>query len=178
MVNRAPVLALWAAVVAEVLRFEHHEALTLGRAVAGLNAYCKGVSLGLFQPTPREVKEQRQKMRKEETVTVDLLHRAGPAKQTDEGLRALSGESPIHPESVQKYLARKFGDALEEASNTMVELAKSLPPSQLREKAYSLYEKFRPEIPPGKKGWGGLRQAGPSHTQDGFVLTHFSRKQE
>ena len=66
------------------------EALTLGRAVAGLNAYSKGVSLGLFQPTPKEIKEQRRKMRKEETVTVDLLHRAVPAKHTDEGLRALS----------------------------------------------------------------------------------------
>jgi len=42
MVNRAPVLTLWAAVVAEVLGFEHDEALTLGRAVAGLNAYSKG----------------------------------------------------------------------------------------------------------------------------------------
>jgi len=36
MVNRA-------AVVAEVLGFEHDEALTLGRAVAGLNAHSKGV---------------------------------------------------------------------------------------------------------------------------------------
>jgi hypothetical protein len=44
MVNRAPVLTLWAAVVAEVLGFEHDEALTLGRAVAGLNTYSKGVS--------------------------------------------------------------------------------------------------------------------------------------
>jgi len=51
-VNRAPVLTLWAAVVAEVLGFEHDEALTLGRAVTGLIAYSKGVSLGLFQPTP------------------------------------------------------------------------------------------------------------------------------
>ena len=93
--NRAPVLTLWAAVVAEVLGFEHDEALTLGRAVAGLNAYSKGVSLGIFQPTPKEVKEQRQKMRQEETMTVDLLNRAVPAKRTDEGLRALSGESPI-----------------------------------------------------------------------------------
>ena len=83
--------------MAEVLGFEHDEALTLGQAVAGLNAYSEGVSLGLFQPTPREVKEQRRKMEKEETVTVDLLHRAVPAKHTDEGLRALSGESPIHP---------------------------------------------------------------------------------
>jgi hypothetical protein len=123
MVNRAPVLMLWAAVVAAVLGFEHDEALTLGRAVAGLNAYLKGVSLGLFQPTPREVKEQRRRIRKEETVTIDLLHRAVPAKHTDEGLRALSGESPIRPESVEKYLEGKFGDALEDISAAMLALA-------------------------------------------------------
>ena len=46
-INRAPVLTLWAAVVAERLGFRRDEALTLGRAVAGLNAYSKEVSLGL-----------------------------------------------------------------------------------------------------------------------------------
>ena len=35
MVNRAPVLTLWAGVVAEVLGFEHDEALTLGRVDLG-----------------------------------------------------------------------------------------------------------------------------------------------
>ena len=64
------------------------------------------------------------------------------------------GESPIRPQSVQKYLESKFGDVLEEVSNAMMELANSLPPSDLAEKTYGLYEKFRPEIPPGKKGWG------------------------
>jgi hypothetical protein len=98
--------------VAEVLGFEPDEALTLGRALAVLNAYSKGGSLGLFQPTPKEVQEQRRKMRKEETVTVELLHRAVAAKHTIEGLRALSGESPIHPERVQKYLEGKFGDTV------------------------------------------------------------------
>ena len=48
MVNRSPVLKLWAAVVAEVLGFEHDEALTLGRA-AGLNPHLKGVPLGLLE---------------------------------------------------------------------------------------------------------------------------------
>ena len=48
MINRAPVLTLWAAVVAEMLGFNNNEALTLGRAVAGLNAYSKGVALSLF----------------------------------------------------------------------------------------------------------------------------------
>jgi hypothetical protein len=130
------------------------EALTLGRGVAGLDAYSKGVSLGLFRPTPKEFQEQRRKMRIEETVTIDLLHRAVAAKHTEEGLRALSGENPIHRESVQKCPEGRFGDALEDVSNALLELAKSLPPSQLAEKAYTLYEKFRPEIPPGKKGWG------------------------
>ncbi len=71
-------------------------------------------------------------MRKEETVTIDLLHRALPARYTDEGLRALSGESPIRPESMEKYLESKFGDALEDVSNAMLELANSMPPPQIR----------------------------------------------
>jgi hypothetical protein len=83
-----------------------------------------------------------------------LLGRAIQDRYTTEGLRALSGESPIRPESVQKYLESKFGGALGDVSEAMGELARSLPPSELAEKAYSLYEKFRPDIPPGKKGWG------------------------
>ena len=83
-VNRAPVLTLWAAVVAECLGFDREEALTLGRAVAGLNAYSKGVSLGLFTPTPKEIKEKRKKLRPKEAITVDLLQRAVPA-DTDSG---------------------------------------------------------------------------------------------
>ncbi len=55
---------------------------------------------------------------------------------------------------MQKYLEGKFGGALEDISRAMLDLAKSLPPSQLAPKVYSLYEKFRPEIPPGEKGWG------------------------
>lgn len=45
-INRAPVLTLWAAVVAERLGFERDEALTLGKAVAGLTAQSKGQRLG------------------------------------------------------------------------------------------------------------------------------------
>ena len=59
MVNRAPVLTLWTTVVAEVLGFDHDKALTLGRAVAGLDAYSKALALGLFQPTSKAIKEQR-----------------------------------------------------------------------------------------------------------------------
>jgi hypothetical protein len=60
-INRAPVLTLWAAVVAERLGFRRDESLTLGRAVAGVNAY-KGVSLGLFRPSPKSVKDSRKRL--------------------------------------------------------------------------------------------------------------------
>ena len=52
--NRAPVLMLWAAVVAEQLGFDRNEALTLGRVVAGLNAHTTGVALGFFTPAPED----------------------------------------------------------------------------------------------------------------------------
>ena len=57
IVNRAPVLTLWAAVIAEVLGFEHDEALTLGRAVAGLNAYLKGIPWASSRLPRRSKKE-------------------------------------------------------------------------------------------------------------------------
>ncbi len=153
-INRAPVLTLWAAVVAERLGFDHEEALTLGRAVAGLNAYSKGVSLGLFTPSPEEVREQRRKLRPKETITVDLLHRAVPAVHTKEGLRALSHEKPTDPASVERYLEAKFGEGYGAARAAMQALAKSRPPAKLAAEAFSLYEKFRPAVPPGVRGWG------------------------
>jgi hypothetical protein len=153
-INRAPVLTLWAAAVAERLGFDWEEALTLGRAVAGLNAYSKGVSIGLFKPSPRDVREQRRKLREAETLTVDLLHRAVPAVRTEEGLRALSKDKPMDPKSIQRYLEGKFGDALDDVCEAMKRLARSMEPAELAEEAYALYEKFRPEIPSGKRGWG------------------------
>jgi hypothetical protein len=88
-VNQAAVLKLWAAKVAEVLGFEHDEVLTLGRALAGLNAYSKGVSLGLSQPTPKEVKKQTREIGKEEILTSDPFHHALTAKHTAKRFRAL-----------------------------------------------------------------------------------------
>ena len=153
-VNRAPVLTLWAAVVAQRLGFKWDEALTLGRAVAGLNAYSKGVSIGIFKPTPKEVREQRKKLRSKEMIEIDVLHRAVPALHTKDGLRALSKGEPLEPATVERYLQSKFGDALKDVREAMVQLAKSVPPSELDRIGYHLYERFRPRVPSGKKGWG------------------------
>jgi hypothetical protein len=152
-VNRAPVLTLWAAVVAERLGFERGEALTLGRAVAGLNAYAKGKALGLFHPRPAAVKRERARL-PGETLEVALLQRAVPALRTPEGVRALSKGRPITPESVERYLAGKLGAALPAVRAAMLELARALPPEELAERGFALYEAFRPEVPAGRRGWG------------------------
>src|SRR5689334_20313025 len=60
-INRAPVLTLWAAVVARRLGFDEVEALTLGKAVAGLNAQSRGRRLGNFKPHEEKAKKAREK---------------------------------------------------------------------------------------------------------------------
>jgi len=65
-INRAPVLTLWAAVVAERLGFERSEALSLGKAVAGLTAQTKGRRLGIYTPSPEGARQAREEKRGEE----------------------------------------------------------------------------------------------------------------
>jgi hypothetical protein len=64
-INRAPALTLWAAVVAQRFGFDEDEALTLGMAVAGLNAQAKGRRLGIFKPHEDKAKQAREKERGE-----------------------------------------------------------------------------------------------------------------
>jgi len=154
VVNRAPVLTLWAAVVAQQLGFDRGEALTLGRVVAGLNAYAKGRSLGIFRPTPEDVQRERKRSAPGQILHVDLLHRAVPVVQTPDGLRALSKDKPIDPASVQRYLEGKFGTSLSDVEEAFEALARSLSPDALAQRAYELYEAFRPQVPPGVGGWG------------------------
>src|ERR1019366_2698049 len=153
LINRAPVLTLWAAVVAERLGFKHDEALSLGKALAGLNAQSKGQRLGIFKPTPKELKKVREHERGE-GFRVDLLGRALPAVNTEEGVRAVIESKSIEPEGVEGYLESKFGDALPKTRKAMTELANAFEPDELAERGFSLYEQFRPAIPEGVQGWG------------------------
>src|SRR5215831_17428946 len=107
-INRAPVLTLWAAVVAQRLGFDEDEALTLGKAVAGLNAQAKGRQLGIFKPHEERPKKAREKERGERFL-IEVLSRPMPSTNTDEGIRAVRGRNPIDPNSVRRYLEDKFG---------------------------------------------------------------------
>src|SRR5215216_2818101 len=154
-INRAPVLTLWGTVVAERLGYDTETALTLGKAVAGLNAQSKGKKLGIYEePSDEEKERQARKQKEVKPESIEILGRDVPAVKTPKGLRPASQGEAIHPSSVETYLRQKFGENYEEARAAMEMLAKAYTPKQLESKAYGLYEKFRPEIPEGTKGWG------------------------
>ena len=147
-INRAPVLTLWAATVAERLGFDRGEALSLGKAVAGLTAQSKGRRLGIYKPVPEEIRKAREKERGEE-FSIELCGRAIPAINTEDGVRAVT-----KGRAVERYLESKFGDSLEAARAAMRDVTKAIRPDELREHAFKFYEQFRPAIPEGARGWG------------------------
>ena len=154
MTNRAPVLTLWAAVVAERLGFDRDAALSLGKAVSGLNAQSKGRMLGIFQPIKAPHGGPPKKAGLGEEFWVQVCGRPVPAKNTDAGVRAVVKDKPIESGKVREYLEKKFGQDLEAVRDAMADLANAFGPEDLERRAYSLYERFRPEVPKGKRGWG------------------------
>lgn len=153
-VNRAPVMTLWAAVVAERLGFDREEALTLGKTVAGLNAQSKGQRLGIYKPAEKSAREERAARKLDEDFSVELLGRQVPARKTADGIRAIAKDAVVDPASAQRYLASKFGDHLDEVRAAMEDLASAHKPQDLAGKAYDLYSRFRPQIDEGTRGWG------------------------
>jgi hypothetical protein len=152
-INRAPVLTLWAAVVAQRMGFDEDEALTLGQALAGLNAQAKGRRLGIFNPHEEKPRTAREKKRGEE-FWIELCGRPVPARNTAQGIRAVRDTEVIEPDRVRRYLEGKFGEDLGVARSAMHRLAASFQPKELAELAFVLYERFRPQIPEGVRGWG------------------------
>ncbi len=151
-VNRAPVLTLWASIVAERLGYPTATALTLGRAVAGYSAQAKARRLGLVEE--REEKEERERPQApRETVLV--LGRRIPVLATEGGeIRAEDHGKPGSQRSTLSYIRRAFGDNLDAVRAAMEALAASYPPDELNRIGFHLYERFRPEVPDDVSGWG------------------------
>jgi hypothetical protein len=157
--NRAPVLTLWATIVAERLGFDRDAALTLGCAVAGSSAQMKGRALGIYEPSEeppsKAAEERRERLKPDETFDVRLLGRTVPAIRTPDGVRAMEKDfRPASAASVGRYLASKFGNHFDEVRAAMEQLAASLSPEELNRRGFALYEAFWPAIPVGARGWG------------------------
>ena len=156
-VNRAPVLTLWAAVVAERLGHDPDAAITLGRAVAGSSARAKARAIGLDEGEREEGTHDGAKgpgRRAGPVRTVHLLGRDVPVAEAKGGVRALDGGEPASPRPVRAYVEHAFGEHLPAVRRAMERLAASLDPAELNRVGFRLYERFRPEVPAGAKGWG------------------------
>ena len=155
-INRAPVLTLWAAVVAERLGMPRDTALTVGHTLAGITAHAKGVRLGIYAPPGERPREAPPPLPKgvKKIREVALLGRLIHVADTPEGPRAVSKGELAKPEAVERYLQGKFGSALDEVRAEMERLAASFDPDELDREGFHLYEQFRPEVPPDERGWG------------------------
>ena len=85
---------------------------------------------------------------------IEVCGRSVPAVNTEDGILAVRGSKPIDPDSVRRYLEDKFGEDLKAVRSAMQKLAKAYKPQALSHDADRLYERFRPDIPAGKKEWG------------------------
>jgi len=121
--------------------------------VAGLNAQAKGRRLGIFKPHEEKTKKAREKERGERFL-IEVCGRTVPAINTNEGIRAVSRGHPVDPAIARRYLEDKFGDGMKAVRTAMMKLAKAYKPKELADRAFPLYEQFRPAIPEGVKGWG------------------------
>ena len=97
VVNRAPVLTLWAAVVAERLGYGPDTALTLGRFVAGSSARAKARRIGLVdERLEADERARRAEELKPKRETIRLLGRDIPVLPADDGTpRAVEDGKPV-----------------------------------------------------------------------------------
>src|SRR3954452_12032457 len=106
-VNRAPVLTLWATVVAEALGHPPETALTPGRYVAGSSARIKAKSIGMMD----EAMEASERLAQAEALKPDLtvvllLGREIPVPLAQDGAhRANEKGKPMASHGVRSYIA-------------------------------------------------------------------------
>ncbi len=151
-VNRAPVLTLWAAIVAECLGHDADAAITLGRAVAGSSARVKARAIGLEEK--RGDGGARDAAKPAPQQTVHLLGRDLPVVERNGSSYALDHGKPASPGPARAYVEKAFGEHLPAVRRAMKALADSLPPEELNRIGFRLYERFRPEVAAGAAGWG------------------------
>ena len=155
-VNRAPVLTLWAAIVAERLGHDADAAITLGRAVAGSSARVKARAIGVEEkPESGDLRDAAKRAAKSAPrETVHLLGRDVPVVEQKSSYYALDGDKPASPRPAHAYVEKAFGEHLPAVRRAMERLADSLSLDELNRTGFRLYEHFRPEVPPGARGWG------------------------
>jgi len=123
LINRSPVMILWAAILAkEALGYDWAEALSLGSAVSALNARAKHDRIWGTKHSSAAASFGGEGAPVDD---VQLLGRPVPACRTAAGIRGLVSEQAVQPRSVAKSLRLAFaGHALETVYSAMLSLAR------------------------------------------------------
>lgn len=157
LINRSPVLTLWATVVAQALypKATLTEALSLGGAVAGQLSKAKGTSLGIYQKGEEDGDGGGADRADDSLLEFHLLGFVIHGRQTPDGLRAVANDGREQdPHSTWRLLQKRFGDSLAFVMDRMERAAASVGRDRLGSSAYDYYAYVRPDIPQGTKGWG------------------------
>ena len=180
MINRSPVLTLWASIVSEKLfDLKWEEALTFGSTYAAVVAQAKGTSLGIYTASEPKVKEEEKSSEDGAIRTFVVMDQTIQAKVTSVGLRAIvpdkkgdNTDNEQDPHWTWNHLQKKFGkdelpyvvELMKQAANNAV--SRSDNTDYLANSAYQFYMHIRPDIPHGTKGWGAHGHLRISKLQD------------
>eukprot|EP00271_Cylindrocystis_brebissonii_P007311 TRINITY_DN20689_c0_g1_i1.p1 TRINITY_DN20689_c0_g1~~TRINITY_DN20689_c0_g1_i1.p1 ORF type:complete len:542 (-),score=84.23 TRINITY_DN20689_c0_g1_i1:145-1770(-) len=145
-VNRAPVLCLWAAVVAQREGYSWEEGVTFGKFISAKCGAAKGHKLGFNTGSLCPGDE----MGLEE---FEVCGMRVPGVRTPDGVRAVLGR-PLSPGVAETYLLKAFTVNLQACKVSFENLARKYSPRDIGSVAFRLYEAIRPEIPAGAAGWG------------------------
>jgi len=154
VINRAPVLQLYAACIAQFLYPEQDwkTCLSAGAAVSGLCAVAKGRSIGVFSEHEDDSAEKKESGNKQELEQLEVMQFKLHLKN---GLAVVGGSAK---QGGEEALKRKFGgeEQYEKVKACFVGALRTWKGSEsdLNKKAFHFYEEFRPNVGQGQKGWG------------------------
>lgn len=160
IINRAPVLQLWSACVAHFMypELEWSTCLSAGSAVSTICAVAKGRSIGTVpakdESESQEKKRQDGKKKAKDLHRMEFMHFKLPLKNN---LALVSASDAKGKPGAEEPLRKKFGDdEYERVKSVFDEALGSWRGSEdeLSGKAFGFYEKFRPDVTSGQKGWG------------------------
>lgn len=154
IINRAPVLHLWAASVAHFVhpKLSWETCLSAGSAISTITAIAKGRSIGTIEPKDPEKKKEAKHDDDAEVVEVMQfkLH-------VKDGRAMVGSSDKTGKPGNEGALKSKFGDdnyeRVRKAFDACLQSWKG-DEDKLNEQAFGFYEDFRPTVAAGQKGWG------------------------
>jgi len=155
LINRAPVLELWAATVTSFLYpdVSWETSLSAGSAISTLCAISKGRAIGTIDK-PDSSTSEKKKQRHSKNDQIEELEVMGFHLKLKDG-HVLVGEKP--KKASEQTLIKKFGEvAYKQAKETFQDSLQSWSgqEEELNAHAFHHYGAFRPTVPKGQKGWG------------------------